>query len=67
MGAILNWALRNGLRKGVVEGRSGWLVVAAAAGLWRLARRPPKQNIARFKLNPGERYAITCSDERIPG
>jgi hypothetical protein len=66
MGALLNWALRSGLRKGVVEGRGGWLVVAAIAGLWRLSRRPPKANVARFKLQPGERYVILCSDEPIP-
>ena len=65
MGRLLRWALRTGLRKGVVEGRGPWLAVAVAAGLWQLARRPPKQNVTRFVIQPGERYAIICSDEPV--
>lgn len=65
MAALLNWALRSGLRKGVVEGRGPWLVIAAVAGLWQLSRRPPKAKVARFTLKPGERYAIICSDEPV--
>jgi hypothetical protein len=65
MGRLLSWALRTGLRKGVVEGRGPWLAVAVAAGLWQLARRPSKPSVARFQIRPGERYAIICSDEPV--
>jgi hypothetical protein len=61
----LRWALRTGVRKGVVEGRGPWLVVAVIAGLWRLARRPTKSESVHLKLHPGERYTIVCSDEPI--
>lgn len=63
MGAALNWAFRTGLRKGVGEGRGPWLVVAVAAGMVRLMRRPPKTEVMRFTVSPGQRYAIVCSDE----
>lgn len=61
----LSWALRSGVRKGVVDGRGGWLVVAAAAGAVKLARRPSKQGggSIQLKLKPGERYTITCSED----
>ncbi|MEY2471701.1 MAG: hypothetical protein QOK28_1030 [Actinomycetota bacterium] len=58
----LRWALRNGVRKGVVEGRGPWLVVAVVAGLWQLARRPAKSQAVRFELHPGERYSIICDE-----
>jgi hypothetical protein len=61
----LRWAFRRGLRDGVAGGSAPWLVIAVAAGLWQLARRPPKAKVVRFKLEPGERYAILCSDEPV--
>ncbi|HVT76343.1 MAG TPA: hypothetical protein VHD87_04880 [Acidimicrobiales bacterium] len=64
---LLRWALRRGLRDGVAGGSGPWLVVFAIAGVWQLARREPKAKVARFKLQPGERYVITCSDDRVTG
>ena len=61
----LRWALRRGVQRGVGGGSGPWLVVAAVAGLWQLARRPPKSKVVRFKLRPGERYTIVCSDESV--
>jgi hypothetical protein len=55
--------LRRGVREGIAGGRGPWLVVAAVAGLWQLARRPPKTKAIRIKIQPGERYTILCSDE----
>lgn len=65
LGAAAAWALRNGLRKGVAGGSGPWLVVAVAAGLYKLATRPQKQASTRLHLRPGERYTIICSDEPI--
>ena len=62
----LKWALRIGLRKGAVEGQTAWLVVAAVAGVWQLARRPERGAVARIKLRPGEHYEILCGDGRVP-
>ena len=62
---LLRRAFRRGLRDGVVHGSSGpWLVIAAVAGVWRLARRESKPKVIRMKLEPGARYSIVCSDER---
>lgn len=63
VGRILGWAFRRGLREGVVGGSGPWLVVAAVAGLWQLARREAKPKVIRMKLEPGARYSIVCSDE----
>ena len=63
IGAIVGWALRTGLRKGVGEGRGPWLVVAAAAGAIQLMRRPPKSEVLRFTVQPGQRYTIVCSEQ----
>ena len=66
---MLNWALNRafarGVRQGVVGGSGPWLVVAVAAGLWKLAHRQSKPETIRLKLQPGERYTILCSDEPI--
>lgn len=61
----LSWAFRAGLRKGVVDGRGGWLVLGAAAGAIRFLRRPDKNagGSIQLKLKPGERYEITCSED----
>lgn len=60
------WALRAGLRKGVLGGSGPWLVVAVAAGAYRLLHRPVSGASAlTLKLEPGERYSILCSDEPI--
>jgi len=61
----LRWAFRRGLRDGVAGGSGTWLVIAVAAGLWQLARRPPKSKAVRFQIRPGERYTILCSDEPV--
>lgn len=62
---VLRWAFTRGMRQGVVGGSGPWLVVAVAAGLWRLARRESQPETIRLKLQPGERYTILCSDEPI--
>ena len=59
------WALRAGLRRGVAGGSGPWLVVAVAAGLYKLALRPPKATALRLKIKPGERYTIICSDQPV--
>jgi hypothetical protein len=61
------WALRAGLRRGVAGGSGPWLVVAVAAGLYKVALRPPKATALRLKIKPGERYTIACSDQPIKG
>ncbi len=61
-GAI-SWALRSGLRKGVAGGSGPWLVIAVAAGLMKLARRPSKGESMQLNLRPGERYLIVCAEE----
>ena len=62
---VLRWAVRAGVRKGVVGGSGGWLVVAVAAGVVRFIRRPDKKagGSMHLQLKPGERYVITCSDD----
>jgi hypothetical protein len=62
---VVSWALRTGVRRGVVGGSGPWLVVAAAAGITKLITRPAKGKAVTLKLNPGERYSILCSDEPI--
>jgi hypothetical protein len=63
LGAAIGWAFRRGLRDGVAGGSGPWVVVAAVAGLWQLARRPSKGKAVGLKLKPGDRFVITCSDE----
>jgi hypothetical protein len=63
LGRVLSWAFKRGLRQGVAGGSGPWLVVAAVAGLWQLARRPARPQVIRMKLEPGARYTIVCSDE----
>ena len=65
LGSAATWALRTGLRRGVGGGSGPWLVIAAAAGLYKLATRPAKSTALRFKINPGERYTIICSDDVV--
>jgi hypothetical protein len=65
LGRVASWALRRGLRRGVAEGSGPWLVVAVAAGVYKLATRPAKTTALRLKIQPGERYTILCSDEPI--
>jgi hypothetical protein len=64
---MVDWFLRRaftrGLRDGLAGGSGAWLVIAAVAGLWQLARREPKSKVIRMKLEPGTRYSIVCSDE----
>ena len=65
LGKAATWALRTGLRRGVTGGSGPWLVVAAAAGLYKVATRPTKNTALRLKIKPGDSYSITCSDEPI--
>jgi len=61
----VSWALRAGLRKGVMGGSGPWMVVAVAAGAYKLLNRPVRGSALTLKLKPGERYSILCSDEPI--
>jgi hypothetical protein len=65
-GRAVSWALRTGVRKGVIGGSGPWLVVAAAAGVVKLLNREPSNKALTLKLKPGERYTILCSDEPLP-
>jgi hypothetical protein len=66
LASAANWALRAGLRKGVLGGSGPWLVVAVAAGAYKLLNRPAGGGSAlTLTLQPGERYSILCSDEPI--
>lgn len=65
VGAIVGWALRTGLRKGVGEGRAPWLVIAVAAGAIQLMRRPSRGEVMQFAVQPGQRYSIVCSDQPV--
>ena len=61
----INWAFRRGLRKGVAGGSTAWLVLAVAAGLVKLARRPGKgSDPLTLSLRPGDRYSVICEDPR---
>lgn len=61
----LAWALRNGVRKGVVGGSGPWLVVAVAAGAMKFLSRPSKGvgGQTMLHLNPGDSYAIFCVED----
>ncbi|MDP1792720.1 MAG: hypothetical protein Q8K63_01175 [Acidimicrobiales bacterium] len=61
----VTWALRSGMRKGVVGGSGPWLVVAVAAGVFKLVTRPPKGagSSTTLNLRPGDRYSVVCSEE----
>ncbi|HUR77731.1 MAG TPA: hypothetical protein VMZ22_07275 [Acidimicrobiales bacterium] len=65
--AAAAWALRTGIRKGVAGGSGPWLVVAVAAGFYKLATRPGKGSALRLDVKPGERYSIACSDQSVKG
>lgn len=62
---LLSWALRSGVRKGVVGGSGPWLVVAVAAGAVKFLNRPYKGagKSVTLNLKPGERYTVVCSEE----
>lgn len=61
----VSWALRSGMRKGVVGGSGPWLVVAVAAGAIKLLSRPAKGRGGRvsLQLRPGDRYSVVCAEE----
>jgi hypothetical protein len=51
--------LRRGLRQGLLEGSTTWLVVAAIAWLARLLLRPEAPRIVREELAVGETLTVT--------
>ena len=58
---MLRTLARNGLRRGLLEGRRGWLMVGVTATGLRLvarltARKP--EVVYRTKLSPGDRLEI---------
>ncbi|MGA3221592.1 MAG: hypothetical protein ABSE77_21410 [Acidimicrobiales bacterium] len=62
MSGLLSWAVRKGLRRGVLGGETPWLVLGAVAvlaqlGLKVLKKRP--EVVFSEKLAPGEHLIIT--------
>jgi hypothetical protein len=62
MTALLRWALRKGLQRGVLGGETAWLVVGAAAllvrfGLKVVRKRP--EVVFSEQLGVGEKLVIT--------
>ena len=65
MGGLLSWAVRKGLRRGVLGGERPWLVLGAVALLAQLALKVlNKQPEVVFseKLAKGEQLIITHRD-----
>ena len=65
MGRLLSWAVRKGLRRGVLGGETPWLVLGALALLAQLAlkvlnKRP--EVVFSEKLGQGEQLIITHRD-----
>jgi hypothetical protein len=62
MDRILRWALRRGVRRGLLGGERLWLVVGAGALLLRMARKAFKKEpelVFSERLGVGERLIIT--------
>ena len=51
--------VRRGIRRGVLEGSAPWLVITAAAGLFRLLSRPERVKVSREDLALGESIIVT--------
>jgi hypothetical protein len=61
----LSWAVRKGLRRGVLGGETAWLVLGAAALLLQLALRVLNKKpevVFSEKLGPGRQLIITHRD-----
>jgi hypothetical protein len=64
MSALARWALRNGVRKGLLGGSNAWTIVAVAAGIVRFSQRGQKPKASTMlSLRPGDRYSIRCDDD----
>jgi hypothetical protein len=62
IGRLLRFAMRQGWRRGVVDGNRGWIVVGGLALLGHLAGRALKRApevVFSEKLRPGEVVRIT--------
>lgn len=60
-GNILSWALRNGLRRGLMGGSRRWMFVGAVAGVGKLLKimaRTRPEVVYREKLEPGQVMVI---------
>lgn len=60
---MLRALARKGLRRGLVDGRRGWLYVGLAAGGIRLLRRlahPEERVVHRQELHPGDALLVTA-------
>ena len=61
MPSVLRTLARSGLRRGLLEGRRGWLMIGVTATglrlLGRLTSRKPEV-VYRTELSPGERLEI---------
>jgi hypothetical protein len=67
MRGLLSWAVRKGLRRGVLEGETPWLVLGAVALLAQLSLKVLKRRpevVFSEKLGPGEQLIITHHDRK---
>lgn len=67
MGAVVNRLTRRGLRRGLLEGSRGWLLVGVSAAAWRVARRfvvSSPETVYRGELKPGQAIEIRNSRPR---
>ena len=65
MKGLLSWAVRKGLRRGVLGGETPWLVLGAVALLAQLALKVVKKRpevVFSEKLGQGEQLIITQRD-----
>jgi hypothetical protein len=65
MRGLLSWAVRKGLRRGVLGGETPWLVLGAVALIIQLALKVLKKQpevVFSEKLGKGEQLIITHRD-----
>ncbi len=67
--SLLHRLIRNGLRRGLLEGSVAWIVIGAAAVVVRYVARPESPLVAREKLRLGESVLVAhvpAPEERRP-
>lgn len=55
--ALLRWATRSGLRRGLAGEHWAWLVIGITAYALQRSRRP-SEHVERLRLRPGDRYLV---------